>query len=272
MSWRVGLIGWPVAHSVSPAMHQAAFQALDLDWRYDLRPVRPAELGGRLVELLAEGYRGLNVTVPHKQSVLALPDIEVDRGAAAIGAANTLGKEADGPLWATNTDWRGFADDLQAHGVDVTGADCLVLGSGGGARAVVYALRQLQAGSIRVVSRDPAGRSGVVGYERVPALAPRTDLVVNCTPLGMWPDVDHSPWPEGVPLPPDAVVYDLVYNPQQTRLMYQAEAAGLRAIGGLGMLVRQGAISLEQWSGQRPPLAPMFAAARAALDRMQDHG
>ncbi len=271
MTERVGLLGWPVTHSVSPAMHNAAFRALGLDWRYDLLPVLPDRFAEEVPRLLAAGYRGFNVTIPHKGAALALPQVNAATPAAReIGAANTLVVRPDGALLADNTDWQGFADDLEAQGVVVRGATCLVLGTGGSARAVVYALTHLGAARIALISRTGAdGRAlagwPVAGYDDLALLALAADLIVNCTPVGMFPRTDESPWPEGVPFPSHAVLYDLVYNPPVTRLMRLAEEAGARALGGLGMLVRQGALSFAQWLGIAPPLAIMAEAAQAAL-------
>ncbi len=274
MTERVGLLGWPVAHSVSPAMHNAAFTALGLDWQYDLLPVSPDHFAEEVARLVAAGYRGFNVTIPHKDAALTLPQVRAATlGAQAIGAANTLVVQPDGTLHADNTDWQGFADDLLAQGLDVSGATCLVLGTGGGARAVVHALASQGAAEIMLVSRSPHPRRtgwamaqcSLATYDDLTLLAPYADLIVNCTPVGMFPNVDESPWPKRVHFPPDAVLYDLVYNPPVTRLMRQAEEAGARALGGLGMLVRQGALSFAQWVGIAPPLAIMAEAAQTAL-------
>lgn len=264
MTERVGLLGWPVAHSVSPAMHNAAFRALGLDWEYDLLPVPPDRLAEEVTRLIAAGYRGFNVTIPHKGAALALPQVSaVSAAARAIGAANTLIVQPDGTLCADNTDWRGFADDLLSQKIPVAGTMCLVLGTGGGARAVIYALERLGAGRIVPISRTP--ESDEVGYGDLAALAPEAGLIVNCTPVGMFPHVKESPWPREVPWPPGAVLYDLVYNPPVTRLMRRAKAMGMRAFGGLGMLVCQGALSFEQWVGIAPPLVIMAGAAQAAV-------
>lgn len=271
MPERVGLLGWPVTHSVSPAMHNAAFRTLGLDWHYDLLPIPPDRFGEEVARLLTAGYRGFNVTIPHKAAALNLPQVKtVTPAARAIGAVNTLSVRPDGALHADNTDWRGFADDLCAHGVTVRGATCLVLGTGGSARAVVYALARRGAARIVLISRSGAeGRSlagwPIAGYDDLGMLAPAADLIVNCTPVGMFPRADESPWPEGTPFPARATLYDLVYNPPVTALMRRAEAAGARVIGGLGMLVRQGALAFEQWVGIAPPLAIMTEAAQAAL-------
>ncbi len=264
MTERVGLLGWPVAHSVSPAMHNAAFQALGLDWQYDLLPVPPDRFAEEVARLVAAGYRGFNVTIPHKEEVLALPGVrKLEFTILLIGAANTIVVQPDGMLKIDNTDWKGFALDLRRHKIEARGATCLILGTGGGAKAVGIALANLRAGRIVRVSRTPDRNEA--GYSDLAALAPEADLIVNCTPVGMFPHVDESPWPEGVPFPPGAVLYDLVYNPPVTALMRQAEAAGARAIGGLGMLVLQGALSFEQWVGIVPSVDIMREAAQAAL-------
>lgn len=262
----VGLIGWPVAHSVSPAMHNAAFKALGLDWQYDLLPIPSNQLIHEFGHLLDAGYRGFNVTVPHKRDLLAtIGRIQPDESVLAIGAANTITVTGDGALLATNTDWQGFRDDLAANGVAVSGVPCLILGTGGSARAVVYALRQMGAASVTFASRHPADYSDAISYAEVGAQGFAPGLIVNCTPVGMHPHVAVSPWPADTPFPPDAILYDLVYNPTQTALMQQARAAGARTIGGLGMLVRQGALSFAQWTGIEPPLDVMEEAAITRL-------
>lgn len=262
---RVGLLGWPVEHSVSPAMHNAAFAALGLDaWQYDLLPVPPEALAERITALLAEGVVGFNVTVPHKAAVLDLPQVRaVDADVQAMRAANTLIRTSDGSLRAANTDWRGFRDDLLAEGIDPAGGACLILGTGGSAQAAAYALRRMGASTVSFVSRHPADRADTIGYDALPGEG--VALIVNCTPVGMWPAVDASPWPDGSPLPADAALVDLIYNPSVTRLMARARADGLHATGGLGMLVRQGALSFEMWTGRQAPLDVMTAAARRAL-------
>jgi shikimate dehydrogenase len=267
MTERVGLLGWPVEHSVSPAMHNAAFAALGLDWQYDLLPVPPSKLEAEIRRLIKEeGYRGFNVTVPHKQAAFRLPRMcTISPAAEAIGAVNTLVVHPDGDMMdGENTDWRGIAIDLNDYEVEIENARCLLLGSGGGARGVVYALEQGGAASITLVSRRPS-KPEEISYDDLGDVAPDADLIINCTPVGMSPDVDHSPWPEDVPFPREAVLYDLVYNPPVTRLMEQAESAGARVVGGLGMLIWQGALAFELWTGILPPVEVMAKAARAAL-------
>lgn len=266
MTERVGLLGCPVAHSVSPAMHNAAFASLGLDWHYDLLSIPPEEFEHEVAHLIAEGYRGFNVTIPHKQAAFALPQVsEISQAAQAIGAVNTLIVNPDGTLTADNTDWRGFADDLAAHHIPVQDQQCVVLGTGGSSKGVIYALQHGGAATITLVSRSPDVSRGIIGYADLDGLACEGCVIINTTPVGMRPHVNASPWPEGVPLRQGVMVYDLVYNPPVTQLMVQAKAAGARAVGGLGMLVRQGALAFEHWIGHAPPIAVMQAAARSAL-------
>lgn len=271
---RVGVIGFPVSHSISPALHNAAFRALNMtNWRYDRVPIPPDILGMSLRTLRDEGgYVGLNVTIPHKQA--AMEYTRPDERARAIGAVNTI-QFSDNT--ATNTDVIGLMDDLAAHDVAVAGQRVLVLGAGGAARAAVYGLAQAGA-QVVVVNRTKqraqemlanlavsAGITGVGVMTLDEAAEWNAGVVINCTSVGMHPKADATPWIEGVPFPRGVTVYDMVYRPEKTRLLQQAEANGCQAIGGLGMLVRQGAASFQLWTGVEPPVDVMFAAARAAL-------
>lgn len=277
---RVGVIGWPVEHSISPAMHNAAFKALGLnDWRYDLLPIPPDIVRQGLKTLRDEGgYIGVNVTVPHKQAVM--PYVRPDERARALGAANTIDFRTNS---ATNTDVDGLLDDLAAHDVPLTGAKVLVLGAGGAARAAVYGLAQAGAEVIvanrsferaQVMLADLTLSAGIrsARYKSLNEAALEDDisLIVNCTPVGMWPQVNDSPWPQDVPFPQGVTVYDMIYRPARTRLMEKAELHGGQAIGGLGMLVRQGAAAFKIWTGQDAPVGVMLEAAREALRARQD--
>ena len=272
-----GLMGWPVSHSKSPAMHNAAFQAAGVEGYYALLPVRADRVGEAMAGLRALGFRGANVTVPHKQAVIPFLD-ELTPEARAIGAVNTILVDSDGRLVGTNTDAWGFARDLEALGLDLKAMrsrGALVLGAGGSARAVAYALamrlipthifaRRPEQAQALVVSLTPYLPRGDLlhahSWSQLPELAPAAGLIVNCTPVGMTPHADASPWPDHLPFHPHQALYDLVYNPPRTRLMAQAQASGARAWNGLGMLVYQGARAWELWTGQPAPVEVMRAA------------
>jgi shikimate dehydrogenase len=278
----IGLIGWPVAHSLSPVMHNAAAQELGLNWTYVPLPVRPEELETALDGLAALGFRGVNVTIPHKQAVMPYLDT-LDDEVRVIGAANTIVIErlgiGDWRLRGYNTDWVGFKADLDSKGVDVKGRDCLVLGAGGSARAVVYALARA-GGRVQVLARRPEQAQTLVhdleaifpgrlsggsltdlGECAAACVAP---LIVNTTPLGMEPCAGGSPWPETVTFPVGAFVYDLVYHPSQTRLLRQAASAGCEVANGLGMLARQAAEAFALWTGQQPDVDVMLEVIESA--------
>lgn len=273
----VGIIGWPVSHSFSPAIHNAAFADLGLNWAYVPLPVPPEQVETAVRGLPALGFRGVNVTVPHKKAVIPFLD-EIEAGAKAIGAVNTIVVGEDGRLTGYNTDWSGFLADLAALAVPVRGRDCMVLGAGGSARAVVYALGQA-GGNVRVLARRPSQAEQLVGelrpygagaLETRPltelcdvAVAANAPLIVNTTPLGMTPHEENSPWPNDCPFPIGVFVYDLVYNPRQTRLIRRVQAGGGQAANGLGMLLRQGALAFKLWTG----VEPSFSVMRAALSR-----
>lgn len=278
---RLGLIGWPVAHSHSPEIHLAAMREFNIQGEYRLYPVPPLPEGEvALDELISEirqgGLHGLNVTIPHKQAVGSFLD-ELSEVARKIGAVNTI-VSRQGTLIGDNTDASGFLADLQrVFSWDLTmGGDekwesnphALVLGAGGAARAVVYAL--LSSGwSVTVAARrieqadfliSSFGEQGDGGSLAAINLTPselsninaEVALIVNATPVGMSPIRDRSPWPEEIPLPSSSAVYDLVYNPIETRLMRAAREAGLSAANGLGMLVEQAALAFECWTGLAP--------------------
>ncbi len=279
----VGLIGWPVSHSVSPAMHNAAFAERGLNWCYvplPVDPVRPGAVGDAVRGIRALGMVGVNVTVPHKQAVIPFLD-RLEPAAEAMGAVNTIVVSSDGTLLGDNTDAPGWLADLRAHGVEPAGERALVLGAGGSARAVVYGLALAGARQITVANRNLEKASALVAQlapflgqtevavaswpEGLALPASTATLIVNCTSLGMTPAVERSPWPASLALRADQVVYDLVYNPAQTALLRQAEQQGARPIGGLGMLIWQGALAFERWTGLPAPVARMRGAAEQSL-------
>ena len=266
MTTYLGVCGWPVAHSRSPAMHAAALAATGLeDWRY-LRLPLPPELFAETVRALpAAGFRGVNVTIPHKQAALALAD-EASDAAREIGAANTLTFEPSGAIAADNTDARGL---LAALGEEwqPAGRTALVLGAGGAARAAVWALLRAGAADVAVWNRTPeraralADALGARAVER-PGSA---EIVVNCTSVGL---ADPDATFKALPLQADRLgagscVVDMVYRDGGTRLLEAARTRGADVIDGLEILVAQGAASFERWTGRTAPREAMRAAVGA---------
>jgi shikimate dehydrogenase len=258
----LGVCGWPVAHSRSPQMHNAALAAVGLkDWRY-LRLPLPPELFEEAVRALpAAGFRGVNVTIPHKHAALALAladDVTV--AAQAIGAANTLTFE-DGRIHADNTDAPGL---IAAIGEPVNGRSALVLGAGGAGRAAAWALRTAGA-QVSVWNRTPERAAELAGALRVRAVTTpeAADIVVNCTSVGLQSGEDPF---KALPIEADelsagSLVVDLVYRAGGTQFLEAARTRGARVIDGLEVLVAQGAASFERWTGMSAPREAMRAAA-----------
>lgn len=276
----VGLIGWPVEHSMSPLMHNAAFAELGIEWAYVPLPVQPEQLPQALKGLAALNFVGVNVTVPHKQAVMRYMD-ELSNAAQITGAVNTIHIK-EGRYYGYNTDAIGFLNALKESGYDPKGLRVAVLGAGGAARAVVYALARAEAGSIVVFNRtaeraafliddladafpDVSLSFELLHVERLARLNHQVELVVNTTSVGMYPHVAESPWPGEVPIPQGAIFYDLVYNPMETVFLQQAKAAGSKTIDGLGMLVHQGAFAFHKWTGHEAPIQAMREACLSGL-------
>lgn len=283
MTQQVAVIGYPLRHSISPLFQQPAFDALGLDVRYTARETPPEELPALLAELRHPPWLGLNVTVPHKQAVLPYLD-ELSPEARRIGAVNTI-HCVGGRLLGYNTDAPGVIRALrQDLAFEPRGARAALLGAGGSARAVAVALLDAGVRSLVLLNRHPeraktlaaelrAGLSADVPVEDGPATPEaittalmQADLLVNCTTVGM----RHGPAEGSMPVPPQALrpslaVYDLVYNPRVTPLVAAARAVGAPAQGGLSMLVYQGALSFEIWTGHPAPVEVMRRAAEAAL-------
>jgi shikimate dehydrogenase len=257
----LGVAGYPVGHSRSPAMHNAALAELGLDWLYVALPLPPEGFAETVRALPGSGFRGINVTVPHKEAAHALAH-EHSSVARAIGAANTL-TFADGEIHADNTDAQGFLDALDAP---PRGLRTLVLGAGGSARAVVWALREAGA-DVSIWNRTDARAAELArefGVRHVAQVAP-ADLMVNCTSVGLDPSVTGDQALEALGLTgaePPATVVDLVYGERPTPLAAWARSAGARVVDGLEVLVRQGARSLQGWTSREPPLDTMRMAAR----------
>ena len=266
----LGVIGWPVDHSLSPAIHNAAFTALGLDWVYVPMAVPPGRVGSAVEGLAALGFRGAYVTMPHKDEVAASVG-SLDDDAALLRAANTIVVEADGSTKGHNTDAPGFQRFLIGDaGFDPAGRTVLLLGGGGAARACALALARAGAARISVAVRNPAqaeairelaGPAGaeVVGLELADARQAAAELVVNATPLGREGELPpHPPFESGM------VAVDLLYHPAVTPFQREAREAGAEAFGGLGLLLHQAALSFELWTGRPAPLDVMSAAAVAA--------
>jgi shikimate dehydrogenase len=280
---RLGLIGWPLEHSLSPRMHNAALQALGLAGEYRSYPVQPLPAGGATLQELLERMRqgdikGLNVTIPHKQNIIPLLD-DLSPAAQAIGAANMICCQGN-RLTGSNTDAPGFLADLKSvFPLSKDPTTALVLGAGGAARAVVYALAQVgwqvmvaarrfeQAEELAASMNKDGATSITPLHLQESILNNPFSLLVNTTPLGMYPKITDSPWPDGVPLPNNSAVYDLVYNPPETALLRAARTAGLPTANGLGMLFEQAVVAFETWTGQPAPRAVM----RSALDLNQEN-
>ncbi len=279
----VGLIAWPVGHSVSPPMHNAAFETLGLNWRYVPLPVAPPQVENAVRGVAALGFRGVNVTVPHKQAVLPALDV-VAPDAAQFGAVNTIVIDRDAAgrptITGHNTDYQGFLGSLRQGGFEPAGKSAVVVGAGGAGRAVVFGLLRANARDVLVLDTQPQQvqslladlggdgaplRTAPLSTEALVESARAAELLVNATPVGMSPQIAASIWPDDVPFPPHLAVFDLVYNPQETQLLRQARAAGAAAIDGLDMLVRQGAIAFELWTGQPAPFDVMRDACERAL-------
>lgn len=260
----VGVIGDPVVHSRSPAMHNAAFAALELDWVYVAFPVGRGDGAAAVRAVTTLGLAGINVTMPHKADAAAACD-DLAPEAAALAAVNTV-VNAGGALVGHSTDGDGFLRALDDEGVDVTGQRCLVLGAGGAARAITHVLGRAGA-RVTVAARRPeaagdaatlAPDAAAIGMDGL--AVDGFDVIVNATPLGMH---GESPPFDPAQLHAGQFVFDTVY-PADTPLLLEARARGLRAAGGLGMLVHQGALSFSLWTGASPPLDVMRAAAADA--------
>lgn len=286
-AYHLGLIGYPLTYSLSPSLHQAAMQAYGLVGEYRLYPVPPLPQGQKMLQTLLHQMRqgvlnGLNVTIPHKQGVIPFLD-ELTPEARAIGAVNTI-LNRDGRLVGDNTDAMGFWSHLTSLSlINRGGKVALILGAGGAARAVAFAL--LQANWALIIAARRLEQAQRLAQELTQinssrALSPnivalpleqgalreslsQIHLIINATPVGMPPDLDQSPWPQGLPFPPEATVYDLIYHPPQTRLLKDAHQAGLHAVNGLGMLVEQAALAFERWSGLPAPRELMYRALGA---------
>ncbi|MDQ7051847.1 MAG: shikimate dehydrogenase [candidate division KSB1 bacterium] len=265
----LGVIGDPIAHSLSPTLHRFLIQEYDLPYCYHAFRVPAEQLEMALLGARALGVAGLNVTLPHKQAVMRWLD-EIDAEAQAIGAVNTI-VFRKGRLLGTNTDAAGFLQSLRESGVGMRGRTVLVLGAGGAARAVCRAVQQAEAQALLIYNRTreraetlaAAFGGDVAGLEQAMEL-PAGSLVINATRVGMAPDVEASPLPELL-FRPDCVYVDLVYNPLRTRFLQMAQTTGAATVDGLGMLIFQGVRSLEVWLEREFNAAEFYQPLREHL-------
>ncbi|MDD4179542.1 MAG: shikimate dehydrogenase [Candidatus Margulisbacteria bacterium] len=276
----VGIIGYPLGHSISPAMHNAAFKELGLDYEYIPFEVEPEDLHEAINGLRALHIAGFNVTIPHKEAIVPLLD-DVTKLARTIGAVNTV-ENQEGKLVGYNTDGLGFIESLNEDAeFDPKGKRVVVLGAGGASRGVATMLAEVGANSILLSDIFEDKGNELVEYlntltetkcsfakpdsESLRDEIEYADLLINTTPLGMHPKIGESPLPKKVKLNKKTLVYDLVYNPSETKLLKTAKAAGCKVVSGLGMLVRQGALAFTVFTGEEPPIETMWQAAKTAL-------
>ncbi len=277
----VGVIGWPVQHSLSPPMHNAAFRALGLNWVYVAFAVPPDNVGTAIAGMRALGLRGLNVTIPHKAAVVSHLD-DISPTSRQLGVVNTI-VNSDGHLRGDSTDGAGFIRALAEAGESVTDNRVVLIGAGGSARAVALAAAQEQPEELVIVDRTPqravelaelvraaggpaAVRAIALDSTEVARIVSSADVIIDSTPVGMYPHADVAPVVSAEWLRPGQLVCDLTYNPRDTVLLKAAREAGARVLDGTGMLVHQGAIAFEQWTGEEAPVEVMRLALLAALD------
>ena len=266
------LIGSPVAHSLSPVIHQAAFDAAGVDWTYAAFDVAPGHAAEAIGAMRVLGLAGLSVTMPHKHDVAAAVD-RLDPAAQALGSVNTVSWHGD-ELVGSSTDGAGFVSSLADDGVEIVGADVAVIGAGGAARSVIDELGRAGAASVSIINRTVERAESASNLAAVASVGSADDIaaaqiVVNASSVGMGVDpaaagADDLPCDLAL-LHAEQIVVDLVYHPLQTAWLYRAEQVGARPIDGLGMLIHQAALQQQAWLGERPDVDVMRRAALAAL-------
>lgn len=276
----LGVMGWPIGHSLSPVLQNVALRAARLDYVYVALPVPPEGLSSAVAGLRAASFSGWNVTIPHKEAIIPYLD-EVEEAARAIGAVNTV-VNREGKLLGCNTDAAGFLEALLAKGFDPAGKRVILLGAGGAARAALWALMKRGARSILVAVRnEKKGRDFVASFrpydsaqiltaqawegEGFSAALAEAELVVNTTPLGMSPKIEEMPPVDFDRLSSKAFVYDIVYRPGETSFLREARHRGHETLNGEDMLVLQGAAAFSLWTGVKPDTELMKKELRSAL-------
>lgn len=274
----LGVIGDPIEHSLSPVMHNAALKALGLNYVYIPFQIKSKDLKTAIAGFAAIGVKGFSVTIPHKLEIIPLLS-EVSQTAKLVGAVNTVWHTETG--WhGTNTDVAGFLAPLKTLSYDWSQITPVILGNGGAARAVVVGCAELGCQEIHVVGRDPqkleifkhnwanlSSKVNVFTQEQLPDLLPQTQLLVNTTPVGMYPKIAHSPVDPEVleKLSVGAIAYDLIYTPNPTQFLQQAQQKRAMLIDGLEMLVQQGAYALKIWTKKEPPVEIMRQSLKKHL-------
>lgn len=281
MTRLTGVLGYPVSQNLSPIMHNAAFAALGLDWIYLRFEVRPEQLEAALRGLVALGAAGANLSLPHKVAAVLLLD-DISPQARLIGSVNTVAVR-EGRLWGDNTDGEGFLRALtEVTRCEPQGWRVAMVGAGGVARAIAVVLAQRGVRSLAIYDQEerrsaelarlvnslglPAQAEEVAGgREELAQKVREADLVINATPVGMYPRVGEEPVIDPAWLSPGQILYDVIHNPPETRLVKLARERGATALGGLRMLVHQGALAFELWTGQEAPREVMLQALEAEL-------
>ena len=271
----LAIIGHPVEHSLSPLMHNVAFQTLGMHYLYASYDIEPANLQDAVHDMKKHEFAGFNVTIPHKEAVIGFLD-DLDFESKSVGAVNTVAVQ-NGRLVGYNTDVFGILKSLEPHKETLEGKKVLVIGSGGAARAVLYALtKYFRPSEITVAARSGEKAKSMVKSLKIAnarvagfALEPRTSgefsLLVNATPIGMFPESDASPLPESYNVHDHQIVFDLIYRPLETKLLQRAREAGAKTISGLEMFIHQGAKAFEIWTGENMPLDEVRKALKEKL-------
>ncbi|OEF96259.1 shikimate dehydrogenase [Desulfuribacillus alkaliarsenatis] len=270
----VGLYGHPVGHSLSPLMHNFAFNKLGLSFHYQSFDIKPEQLQNAVLAIRALDMTGVNVTIPYKESVIPYLDA-LDESAKLIGAVNTIVNE-NGILKGYNTDGLGYVKSLEQElQIRVADKRVAIIGSGGAARGIVYALIVNGSTDITILGRNAAKAQKIandlinIGNIKTSQLNEENDLkdfdiVVNTTPIGMHPNTEHTPIAASL-LHSEQIISDIVYNPLNTKLLLEAQKVGCRIHRGLGMFIHQGALAFEKWTGQEPPTKEMYQLVHSHL-------
>ena len=273
----LAVIGNPIAHSLSPVFQNAGIKAAGLDYVYTALPVDNEALGQAIAGMKAMGICGMNVTIPHKERVMEYLDA-IDEDARVLGAVNTIVNQA-GVLTGYNTDVKGFINGMKQQGFSPTGKQAVLLGAGGAARAIIWGLIQAKVASLTIGVRNVAKAQSLVEYfaqyMKITLLDWQTaefeqslsqaELLINATPLGMYPKVDAAPPVNWDKVARETFVYDIIYTPAETKFLKQAKEHGCQVLNGEAMLVGQGAESFRLWTGVEPDIGVMTQALRQAL-------